>query len=220
LKIDFKQIELYLVTGPVPSSRLSLTALLEQAVLGGVRLIQFRSKNLSDQAFFEEAGKVLEITNRYRVPLIINDRVEIARKLNASGIHLGQEDMRISAARKIIGNKVIGKSTHDLNEARQAVKENVDYINVGPLFLTQSKKTVSPLGVAIVTKISQQIKIPFTTMGGIDLNNVEAVIRAGADRVAVMSALIDAPDPQRVAFEFLQKIHHAKKTRRFHASPK
>ncbi len=220
MKIDFKQIELYLVTGPVPSSRLSLTALLEQAVLGGVRLIQFRSKNLSDQAFFEEAGKVLEITNRYRVPLIINDRVEIARKLNASGIHLGQEDMRISAARKIIGNKVIGKSTHDLNEARQAVKENVDYINVGPLFLTQSKKTVSPLGVAIVTKISQQIKIPFTTMGGIDLNNVEAVIRAGADRVAVMSALIDAPDPQRVAFEFLQKIHHAKKTRRFHASPK
>ncbi len=156
----------------------------------GIRWIQYRDKNVSRAFIFNEAMRLRELTQRYKAMLIINDHPDIAVAVGAEGVHLGQEDMPIKAARKVAGNKIIGISTHSLKEAIDAEKKGADYIGFGPVFMTTTKDAGPPKGTELLKEIKRNVKIPVVAIGGINAENLTNVFEAGADAVAVASGLI------------------------------
>ncbi|WP_297405103.1 hydroxyethylthiazole kinase [uncultured Cetobacterium sp.] len=182
---------------------------IEGAVENGVTMVQLREKNISIDSFVEIGKKLKKITDRLSVPLIINDNVEVARLIDASGVHLGQSDMSIEKARKILGdNKIIGLSVSNLEEAKNSVKEKIDYIGVGPIYATGSKKdAATPMGLAMLKKIKDDYNIPVIAIGGINSLNVEEVIDNGADGVAIISGILAAENPSKKSKEIFDKIN-------------
>ncbi len=181
--------------------------LIRQAVLGGATMIQLRGKAWTTRQFLALGRKASELLRKKRVPLIINDRVDIALACRARGVHLGQLDMPISAARRILGRQaLIGVSASTLAEARLAEREGADYLGVGPVFPTSSKKDLpETLGIAGFEAIRRKIRIPILAIGGIGRSNVFEIMKAGADGVAVISAISSVHSPTRAARE-LRKI--------------
>ncbi len=178
---------------------------------GGADAIQLREKTMADSDFISLAGEIRNITNKRkgnRPParagrlggtaptlLIINDRVNVAKEVNADGVHLGQYDMCISEARDIIGNdKIIGISTHNVEQARQAQKEGADYVAVGPIYPTETKDYEPPVGPGLIQEVAKEINIPFVAIGAITLDKLDEVLKAGATSVAVCSAIISSED--------------------------
>ncbi|HXD33415.1 MAG TPA: thiamine phosphate synthase [Pyrinomonadaceae bacterium] len=164
----------------------------EQLAAGGAKLIQIREKNLRPRAFFEEALDAVKAARQAGCKVIINDRVDIALAVGADGVHLGQDDMPPDAARRILGpNAIIGFSTHTLEQAKQAVKLPINYLAVGPIFGTQTKVNpdaeVGLEGLSLIREVVTDI--PLVAIGGMTLANSQSVIAAGADAVAVISAL-------------------------------
>lgn len=177
-----------------------------QLLAGGVDIIQLRCKawNLDDLAAV--ARRVLPLTRAQGVPLIVNDYVELARRVGADGVHLGQEDLQrmpVSAARALLGAAArIGVSTHSLAQARAAEAMAPDYIGIGPLFATGTKPGVAPIGLATLAAVARQVALPAFAIGGITLHNLAEVMRHGAERAAVVSAILCAPDVARTARAF------------------
>ncbi len=203
--------DLYLVTDR-ELSRLPFFDMIEKALEGGVTVIQIREKKLSTKEFIEEALKIKEIAKRKGVPTIINDRVDIALAVDADGIHLGNEDMPIEMARKIMGKKIIGASAHSVEEAMDKERKGANYIAVSPVFFTPTKPDAgTPLGREGIRKIKEAVKIPVIAIGGINKNNVVEVIKSGADGVAVVSAIVCSEDPEKTAREMRDLIKSAKK---------
>jgi thiamine-phosphate pyrophosphorylase len=167
----------------------------EKLLGGGVDLLQLRAKSLP-RAEIEKLGEQLHaITARRGVPLVINDHPEIARDLGAEGVHLGQDDMSIAEARRIVGSDcAVGKSTHSLDQAIRAFYEGADYIGFGPLFATPTKPDYPPIGLSEIEKVHQAVRIPIFCIGGIKLDNLPKVIEAGAQRVVIVSGLLQATD--------------------------
>ena len=164
---------------------------------GGASLVQFREKFLPAGDFYHEAQTALRLTRELGMRLIINDRVDVALALGADGVHLGQDDLEPNEARKLLGaNAIIGLSTHNVAQALQAQKAPIDYLAVGPIFQTTTKQDTSPvLGLAGLSEIRQIISgIPLVAIGGITESNAAEVIQAGADSVAVVSALLSSPE--------------------------
>jgi len=162
---------------------------LELLTLGGATLIQLREKHLSPRAFYEQA----KLAARRRVQLIINDRADIALAVSADGVHLGQDDMPPDAARKLLGpNAIIGYSTHNIEQAIAATKLPIDYLTIGPIFATTTKTDTAPvLGLDGLTAVRRAIgTFPLVAIGGITHANARQVIQAGADSVAVISAVL------------------------------
>jgi len=162
---------------------------LELLTLGGATLIQLREKHLSPRAFYEQA----KLAARRRVQLIINDRADIALAVSADGVHLGQDDMPPDAARKLLGpNAIIGYSTHNIEQAIAATKLPIDYLAIGPIFATTTKTDTAPvLGLDGLTAVRRAIgTFPLVAIGGITHANAHQVIQAGADSVAVISAVL------------------------------
>jgi thiamine-phosphate pyrophosphorylase len=162
---------------------------LELLTLGGATLIQLREKHLSPRAFYEQA----KLAARRRVQLIINDRADIALAVSADGVHLGQDDMPPDAARKLLGpNAIIGYSTHNIEQAIAATKLPIDYLAIGPIFATTTKTDTAPvLGLDGLTAVRRAIgTFPLVAIGGITHANARQVIQAGADSVAVISAVL------------------------------
>lgn len=162
----------------------------KDALRGGADIIQLRDKLSDDGAFLRYARDIKKVTNRYNRPFIINDRIDVARIVDADGVHLGQGDIPIEEARKILGKKIIGISTHNLKQAKDAQNRGANYIGIGPVFKTGTKKGLTPIGLSILRRISKAIDIPFFVIGGISFNNIEEVKKAGAPRVAVASCAI------------------------------
>jgi thiamine-phosphate pyrophosphorylase len=160
---------------------------------GGATLIQLRDKTSTPREFFREAATALTIARKLGVQIIINDRVDIALSLSAEGVHLGQSDLPPKAARRLLGSKaVIGFSCHNLQQALAAAEQPVDYIAFGPIFITSSKTDTEPVvGLAGLSAVHASIKKPLVAIGGITQANANAVFHAGADSIALISALVE-----------------------------
>ena len=181
---------------------LSFQTLTRALCLGGARLLQLRVKQHSARDFLSVASEVQGICRQYQCTLIINDRIDIALAINADGVHVGQEDLPLSAARKILGDKkIVGVSTHDPQQALKAEREGADYIGFGPVFGTTTKTTgYTARGLGQLQEIRQLVHIPIVAIGGITAERAPSTLQTGADAVAMISDIVLAPDVrQRVA---------------------
>jgi thiamine-phosphate pyrophosphorylase len=167
----------------------------ESLMDGGMDLLQLRAKHRSPDEIENLADHLHAITQARRVPLIINDHPLVARNVGAEGLHLGQDDAPIAGARAIVGSDcAVGKSTHSLDQAIRAFYEGADYIGFGPLFSTPTKPDYSPIGLNDIAKVYDAVRIPIFCIGGIKLDNLPKVIEAGAQRVVIVSGLLQAKD--------------------------
>ncbi|HEV8428633.1 MAG TPA: thiamine phosphate synthase [Pyrinomonadaceae bacterium] len=181
----------------VQLSSLSHVEQLQLLALGGVSLVQLREKQMSPLEFYEQAKAAVAVAERSEVQLIINDRVDVALATGAHGVHLGQDDLPPDAARKLLGaTTIIGYSTHNVDQALMAVKLPIDYLAIGPIFQTTTKTDTSPvLGLEGLRAVRRAIgEFPLVAIGGITHANARMVIEAGANSVAVISALLSDPD--------------------------
>lgn len=209
-KVLFEQVDIYPVTCERLSNGRSNIEVLRGIIEGGARAIQLREKELCERDFYKLALAFREMTSRAGVLLIINDRVDIAMAVEADGVHLGQDDFPVPAARKLAPELLIGASTHDLEEALRAQEEGADYVNIGPIFLTGTKEGVKHyLGPEAIPSISSRLRIPFTVMGGIKESNIGRVLSAGARRVAVVTAITQADDIARAVRSLRSLINSA-----------
>jgi len=177
----------------VPLSRISHAEQVKLLSLGGASLIQLREKRMPPREFYEQAKKAVAVALSCGVQLLINDRIDVALAVGAAGVHLGQDDMPPEAARKLLGpNAVIGYSTHNIQQAIAATKLPIDYVAIGPIFATTTKSDTAPvLGLDGLRTVRQAIgTFPLVAIGGITHENASKVIEAGADSVAVISALL------------------------------
>ncbi len=200
------RMKLYvLISGKIAARSVNETARL--VIDGGADAIQLREKTISDDEFISLAGEIRDITTKRGTFLIINDRVRVAREVNADGVHLGQHDMSITEAREIIGNeKIIGVSTHNIIQARQAQEDGADYIAIGPVYPTTTKDYEPSIGLEVIQEISRKINIPFLAIGAITLENLDEVLNTGASRVAVCSAIISSKDILSSTRKFKEKL--------------
>ena len=191
---------LYLCTDRKLMSTNTLEEAVEQAILGGCSLIQLREKQSSSREFFEMAKRIKAITDRYRVPLIINDRIDIALAVDAAGVHLGQEDIPAKEARRIMGEeKVIGVSARTVELARKAVEDGADYLGVGAMFATNTKGNAKVIGKEKLKEIRAAVSIPIVAIGGINHGNAAQLVDTGINGLAVVSSVIGASDIQAAA---------------------
>ena len=191
----FQQVDVYPVTCERLSQGRSNLEVLEAVIQGGSKIIQLREKDYSKRDLYHLAMKFRESTTRDGVLLIINDHVDVALAVAADGVHLGREDFPVQAARKLAPELLIGASTRSLDEALQAEKDGADYINIGPIFSTETKEGVNlVLGPETIATIGPQVKVPFTVMGGINEENIEQVLAEGARKVAMVTAITKAAD--------------------------
>lgn len=195
-KTSFLQkLRLYVIVGSAHTAGQPVVSVAQEAIRGGAQIIQLREKELPAKVFFETAWALREVTAKAGVPLIINDRADIAAAVGADGVHLGQEDLPIAAARRILGEQaIIGVSTHSVAEALRAEKEGADYIGFGPVFPTRTKPEYAAQGLEALQEVLAQVCLPVVAIGGITPANLPAVIKAGAKRIAVASAVASAPD--------------------------
>lgn len=193
---------LYLVTDRQLMSCDSLTEAVEQAILGGCTMIQLREKELSSLEFYNQAVAVKQVTDKYHIPLIINDRIDIAMVVQATGVHIGQHDLPAAAVRKVIGeNMLLGVSASSIAEAIQAQQDGADYLGVGAMFPTGTKTDADSVSMEELQKIRAAVSLPIVVIGGINKGNAGRFMPMGIDGLAVVSAIIAQSDIKAAAAE-------------------
>ncbi len=191
-KQRLQDMALYLITSPADT----LDETVEAALQGGVRLVQYRDKDPDDTVRLMRARSLRSLCQRYQALFIVNDRVDLALAADADGVHLGQQDLPVKAARQLLGSyRLIGRSTTNPTELKQAMEEDIDYIGVGPVFATPTKAEKAVAGLDYVRYASAHSTLPWFAIGGIDRQNLPQVIQAGAQRVAIARAIMQAADP-------------------------
>lgn len=202
----FRRAGIYLVTSAEVSAGRSTLAIVRAALAGGIRLIQLREKSMPLPALFKLALQVRRLTRAAAALCLINDRVDLALAVDADGVHLGQSDLPLAAARRLAPDLIIGASTHSLSQARRAQAAGASYVNIGPIFPTQTKAGHGAcIGLAGLRAIAPKAPEPFSVMGGIKLEHLPELWQAGARTVAVVSAISAAADPQAAATELLRR---------------
>ncbi|GKU27471.1 thiamine phosphate synthase [Clostridium folliculivorans] len=202
--IDYK---LYLVTDRGILKGRDITVAVEAAIKGGATLVQLREKDITTSDFYKVALKVKEVTSSYGVPLIINDRIDIALAVDAEGIHVGQSDMPCEIVRKIVGkDKIVGVSTSTIEEAKKAEKDGADYIGVGAVFPTISKDDAKSVSIELLKAIKESVTIPVVAIGGISSKNVALLKPANIEGVAVISDILGKDDITLAAKELKELI--------------
>ena len=195
---------LYLCTDRGLMSTDTLEEAVEQAVQGGCTVVQLREKDCTSLEFYETARSIRKITDRYKVPLIINDRVDIALAVDADGVHVGQSDLPAPVVRRILGpDKIIGVSAGTLAEALQAEAEGADYLGVGAMYATSTKEDADVTTIEELKEIRKAVGIPIVVIGGINKNTLENFKGYGIDGLAVVSAVIAADDIKAAAGELV-----------------
>lgn len=199
---------LYLVTDQGLSKGRPVDYIVEQAVKGGVTMVQLREKNTSTRDFVKLAAQIKLLLSPFNVPLIINDRLDVALAVDADGLHIGREDMPYAIARKILGkDKIIGLSVETIEEAKEVNNLDVDYIGLSPVFLTSTKPELGhALGLDGIREIAAFSKHIMVAIGGINSDNAADVLKAGAHGLAVVSAISSADNPAGAAMELRQII--------------
>lgn len=202
---------LYAILDKEYATERELTKLAEQAIQGGAGIIQFRNKISASDEFYTDAAKIKEVARHFKIPLIINNRVDIALAVKADGVHLGQDDLPFAEARKLLGDQMIlGASVHAHEEFEIALKGNPDYLGVGMIYPSFSKTELQSTGIKIIEQLRLKTRLPLIAIGGITVENLEPAIRAGADGVAVISDLFARHDVCDRAKEFVNKIKQIK----------
>ena len=209
MKFDYT---LYLVTNREVMSTTALNEAVELAILGGCTMVQLREKNMLALDFYKQAIAIKGITDKYAVPLIINDRIDIALAVHAAGVHIGQSDLPASVARKIIGdNMLLGVSVSSEKEAKDAMKDGADYLGVGAMFPTTTKTDANFVTMEELRKIRRAVNLPIVVIGGINKDNVKLFRFIGIDGLAVVSAVIAQRDIKKAAAEMkglFTKVHY------------
>jgi len=205
---------LYLVTDRGLSRGRTTLEIVRAAIAGGATCIQLREKDCNTSAFIREAMTIRDLLSGNQVPLIINDRLDVALAVGADGVHLGQTDMPLEMARDIAGaDMLIGISAECLEDAVAAAEGGADYIGVSPIYETPTKTDTAPaLGLSGLQTIRRAVDVPLVAIGGLNLENAAAVIAHGADGIAVVSAIVSADDPQTAARQLRLEIERAKKS--------
>ncbi|GFR34219.1 thiamine phosphate synthase [Thermobrachium celere] len=181
---------LYLVTDRNIIGERDILTCVEEAIKGGVTIVQLREKEISSLKFYNIAIKFKELTNKYNIPLIINDRVDIALAVDADGVHVGQEDIPAKKVRELIGkDKILGVSVSNIHEAYKAIEDGADYIGVGAIFPTDTKKDIISIGIDTLKEINNNVNCKIIAIGGINENNVSKLVGL-CDGVAVISAIL------------------------------
>lgn len=205
--MDFN-LKLYLVTDSEMMGGIqNLPAIVEQAVLGGVTMVQLREKHTDTLTFVQIATELKALLAKYKVPFIINDRIDVALAVDADGVHIGQNDMPYPIARKLLGkDKIIGLSVESMEQVKEANAWDVDYIGISPVFSTPTKTdTKIAFGLEGITEISKITKHKTVAIGGINAGNAASIIQAGAGGIAVVSAIIMAYNPKEATAQ-LKKL--------------
>jgi thiamine-phosphate pyrophosphorylase len=198
-EIDYS---LYLVTDRTLTSTPTLEEAVEQAIAGGCTLVQLREKTASSLEFYRSALSIKRVTDAHGVPLIINDRVDVALAVDAAGVHVGQSDLPADVVRRMIGpDRILGVSVRSVAEAVQAEADGADYLGVGAMFATTSKQDAEPVSLAELRRIRATTALPLVAIGGVNRETIPALTGTGIDGVAVISALVAAPDIAAAARE-------------------
>ena len=203
---------LYLVTDRGLARGRSTLEIVKAAVKGGTTCVQLREKECSTREFIEQAASIKDFLRSRSVPLIINDRVDVALAIDADGVHLGQTDMPLATAKKILADAmIIGISAESLEDAIEAEKGGADYLGVSPIYVTPTKTdTAPPLGLEGLRAIRQAVNLPLVGIGGLNQANSASVIQNGADGVAVVSAIVAAANPTAAAGDIRRVIDEAR----------
>ncbi len=197
-----EDLRLYAITDRHWLNGETLYQQVEKALKGGVTFLQLREKNLDEAHFMEEAREIKELCRKYNVPLIINDNVEIAREIDADGVHVGQRDMEAGDVRRRLGpDKIIGVSARTVEQALQAEAHGADYLGVGAVFTTSTKSDAREVSHETLKKICEAVKIPVVAIGGITRENIKELNGCGADGIAVISAVFAQPDIENAVRE-------------------
>lgn len=193
---------LYLVTDGGDKNIDTFCETVDQAIDGGVTLVQLREKTATSRDFYELALRVKAITDRHNVPLIINDRLDIALAVEADGLHIGQEDLPVAVARRLMGpDKILGATAATLKDAVAAQAAGADYLGSGAVYPTSTKQGKALLPLTTLSQIKQAVHIPVVAIGGISADNIGPVRQSGVDGVAVVSSIMNSPDPASTAKE-------------------
>lgn len=204
MKVDRACMLLYAVTDQSWLGSKTVAEVVEEAVAAGATFVQLREKEASDRTFMEAARAVKAVTDRYQVPLVINDNVAVAMAVDADGVHVGQEDMPVAAVRGLIGpDKILGVSAQNAAQAVAAQNDGADYIGVGAVFASPVKPDAGIVAREELTRICQAVSIPVVAIGGITAQNILELKGAGIDGVAVVSAIFARPDIGEAAAQLL-----------------
>jgi len=203
---------LYLITDRRACGDRSIQDVVQAAIDGGLKVLQYREKELPKRETYKVARILRELTSKTGVIFVINDDLDLVLAVEADGVHLGQEDLPLPVAREILGDqRIIGISARNVGAAKRAIQEGANYIAVGPIFMSRVKQVTSPLGCKIIREIRKLTDLPLFGIGGIGLTNVGEVVQAGADGVTVISALHEARDVTKTTREFLDLLRNCKK---------
>jgi thiamine-phosphate pyrophosphorylase len=205
-KLDFSDVALYAVTPPFIDRKKFLSTI-DALLVGGVDAIQLRCRSLSDRELVSLGRDIKDRCHAHGALFLLNNRADIALAIDADGIHVGHQDLPIAFVRSLVGHrKIVGISTHSLPEALEAQRQGADYVSCGPLWATPTKPEYAAVGLGLMGLYNAAMRIPYVAIGGVDETNIDEVVAAGAKCVAMVRALFDAADPEKVAREFKKKI--------------
>lgn len=209
MKFDKKSLKLYAVTDRSWLGKQSLLEQVEEAIKGGATFIQLREKNLDQDDFYDEAVLIQRLCSKYGVPFVINDNVEIAKRIGCDGVHVGQSDMAALKAREILGrDKIIGVSAHTVAQALRAEKQGADYLGVGAVFQTSSKTDADAVSNKTLHDICEAVSIPVIAIGGITKDNIKELSGSGIVGIAVISAIFAEADIEGAARKLCLETEH------------
>ncbi|MBD1824364.1 thiamine phosphate synthase [Cyanobacteria bacterium FACHB-DQ100] len=212
---QLESARLYLITSPTDD----LLSTVEAALQGGLSLVQYRDKEADDSVRLKNAQKLRQLCREYNALFIVNDRVDLALAVDADGVHLGQDDLPLEWARQMLGqHKIIGRSTHSPEQLEQAIAQGADYVGVGPVYETPTKAGRPAAGLDYVRYAAAHCSIPWYAIGGIDTQNVYEVLTAGADRISVVRAIMQADQPTFATQFFVAQLEQ-KRRFRAHTTP-
>lgn len=179
---------------------------IEQGIIGGATLIQLREKEKTTLEYVRLAQKVHNVTKRYNIPLIIDDRIDVALAIDAEGVHVGQSDMPVSIARKLMGEKIVGATTKTVEQAMEAYKNGADYLGVGAIYETTTKVKTVLTPVSVLNDICNLVPIPVNAIGGLNKDNIDVLRDIPIEGICVVSAIMKADNPKYAAKELLLKM--------------
>lgn len=208
-------LTLYFVTDSTGKSEKDFLEIVRQALQGGVTILQLREKERSGGEYLNLAKKVKEITDEYNIPLIIDDRVDIAMAVDAAGVHVGQSDIPVSVARRLLGkDKIVGATTKTVEQGKRATEEGADYLGVGAIYPTTTKVITIITEVSTLNDIATETKKPVVAIGGLNSTNIDILYNSKADGIAVVSAIMKSKNPRDTAKSLKRQVIENFKSKR------